>query len=80
VSEDDGPSSSERFVQTRHFDNGFAHLEVHPVLEQFAVADVDRLRDHVGVRVLRVSAVEQAGGHGGRSHGSMTSRFRSREF
>ena len=32
--------------------------DVHEVLEQLAVADVDRLRDHVGVRVLRDRRVD----------------------
>ena len=36
--------------------------DVHEVLDQLAVADVDRLRDHVGVRVLRDRGVDDHAG------------------
>ncbi len=36
-------------------------LRIGPPLEQLAVADVDRLRDHVGIGVLRDRRVEQSG-------------------
>jgi len=36
-------------------------VDVHVALEQLAVPDVDGLRDHVGVRVLRHARVDQAG-------------------
>ena len=53
------PSMARRFSTSSHFGVEAVGL-VEVVLEQLAVSDVDRLRDHVGVGVLRDRRVEQA--------------------